>query len=195
MKKLDHKLTLIALFSLAILLVVEAIGNYDALPRRLALMSTCFLTLIIFLIIYRVLQKKHSIVLPWFVAWSVAVGVWLDAAGNFVLFYRKYWWWDNLAHFGGSLSASISFFVILYYFEKFGRIKIGRVGLGLATISLVTLLGVFYEFTEWWGDVLFNLHRVGDRFDTVSDLFFNFLAGVAVALIAAWILRRLRSKT
>lgn len=194
MKKLDHNLTLIALFSLAILLAVEAIGNYDALSRRLALMTTCFLTLIIFLIIYQVLQKKFAIILPWFVAWSVALGIWLDAAGNFVLFYRKYWWWDNLTHFVASLSAAISIFVILYYLNKSGRIKLGRFGLSLFMISLSTLLGVFYEFSEWFGDVVFNLHRVGDRFDTVSDIWFDFLAGVAVALVATWILRRLKLK-
>ena len=189
-KPLNKILTALFLLSLSVLIIIELGVNYDVLDRRIALSTTALISGGGFILINRIIKRKYQIILPWYVALAVVLGVWLDAMGNFYYFYSHYGWWDDFTHFVGSLSVAIMLLYIFYHLNMKGFIKLGRFSLNLFVVSLTMLLVSFYEISEYLGDLLFNTHRIGERFDTASDLTYNLLGALAVTLIGILITRR-----
>ena len=182
--RLNKKLIWTAIFSLFVLLVLEIALRYDSWDRQIALAVTNVSTLVIYLIVQRHFKKRYQIDLPWFVIFALAVGVWLDAAGNFAHFYANLTWWDDFTHVIGTMAVAVAIFVSLYYLNKQNKIRLGKFGLSLFTVSLSMLLSSFYEVTEYWGDLMFATNRIGAKFDTASDLQWNLLGAVLVVLVA-----------
>jgi uncharacterized membrane protein YjdF len=121
-------------------------------------------------------------------SWIMAVGaaaIWLDAIGNFAGWYTDFWWWDRLAHFCGGLALS----VLAYDFWRTHKsAKVIPVGwLALATGQTI---GAWYEISEFGGDILFGMHRVGSGYDSPRDLFFNFIGGVVGIMIYRFVIKR-----
>ncbi|MBU1148488.1 hypothetical protein KKI23_00175, partial [Patescibacteria group bacterium] len=119
-----------------------------------------------------------------FVIWSIVAAVWLDAIGNFAHYYADLAWWDDFTHVIGTMAVTIAIFVSLYYLNKFQKIKLGRFALPLFSVAVSMLLASFYEVTEYWGDLMFATNRIGEKFDTASDLQWNLLGAVIVVLVA-----------
>jgi hypothetical protein len=185
MKSWNSRLIAFFLGTLVVLLFLELGIDYDTLDRRIALAITNLFSGIGFLAIYFFLKRKYQIILPWFIALAVALGVWLDAAGNFAYFYTNLSWWDDLAHFGGTLALAITIFTILHRLNQKGIMQLKPFSLGLFSISLTMLLASFYEITELWGDYLFEMERIGARWDTASDLQWDFIAALVVTLVGS----------
>jgi hypothetical protein len=132
--------------------------------------------------------------LPGYIAWAVALGVWLDAAGNFSHLYSKISWYDNLTHFVGSLSITIPLFYLIYYLNQKGYIKLNRFNIALYSLSINMFLISIYEITEWIGDIWFHTYRIADRFDSPTDMFYNLLGGLLVILLGLWLTRQKSSE-
>ncbi|MFH1597502.1 MAG: hypothetical protein ABIB97_00325 [Patescibacteria group bacterium] len=181
---LNKRIIWLAIGSLFVLLGLEFFLNYDTTDRQIALAITNLVTLAIYLSIHLYWQKKFKIELPWIVIWSVAIGVWLDAVGNFAHYYVDLAWYDDFTHVVGTMTVAVALFVILRSLNRIGQIKVSRFVLSLFTVSLSVMLSSFYEITEYWGDMMFNTYRIGDRFDTASDLMWNLLGAVVVVLVA-----------
>ncbi|MBI3963498.1 MAG: hypothetical protein HY341_00710, partial [Candidatus Kerfeldbacteria bacterium] len=52
----------------------------------------------------------------------------------------------------------------------------------LIVVALAMLVASAYEISEYIGDLLFATHRIGDRYDTVSDLLYNLMGSLLVSL-------------
>jgi len=193
MNSLNKNLIFFFLGTLVILIFLELGIDYDILDRRIALATTAIFSGGGFLIVYYLLKKKYQIILPWFVALAVVLGVWIDAIGNFAYFYSKYGWWDDFTHFIGSLALALILFYIFYQLNKKGIIKLGRFNLNLLVVSVTMLLVALYEISEFIGDLLFNTQRIGARYDTASDLTYNLLGALLVVFIGDLIVRRRKS--
>ncbi len=180
----------LAYLSLFILLIVEFVGDYDVLQRKIALAITNLFVMIVYYVLYQKLRRKYNITLPGFIAWAAVLGVWLDAAGNFAHFYWNVSWWDNLTHFEGSLSLAVILLFILHKLRSSGFLQLSPFHIGLYTISLTMLLVSLYEISEFIGDILFNTQRVGPRYDTASDLLYNLLGALAVVWVGSYLFRR-----
>lgn len=189
-KEFKDKWTKLAFMSLVVLLFIEWIAKYDEVQRQIALSITNLFVVAVYYIIYRKLKNKYQIYLPGYVAWVVAFGVWLDAAGNFAHFYINYSWYDNLTHFVGSISLALPLFYVFYKLSEKGYIKLSHFHIGLYSLSLTMLLVAIYEISEWLGDIWFNTYRVTDRFDSPTDMFFNLLGALAVILVGNWLTRK-----
>lgn len=182
--------TKLAILSLLVLLLVEWIAKYDTFQRQMALSITNIFTILVIYIVYRKLKNKYQIILPGYIAWAAAFGVWLDAAGNFAHFYIKYSRYDDFTHFIGSMSIAIPLFYVFYQLSQKGYIKLGRFNIGMYSVSLTMLLVSVYEISEWIGDILFNTYRVTGRFDTASDLFYNLLGALLPVWLGIWLTRK-----
>ena len=189
-KELKDNWTKLAIFSLLALLIVEWVAEYDTVQRQIALSLTDLFVIVVFYMVYRKLKNEYQIILPGYIAWAAAFGVWLDAAGNFAHLYSKIYWYDNLTHFVGSLSLTIPLFYIIYYLNQKGYIKLNRFNVVLYSLSINMFLISIYEITEWIGDVWFHTYRIADRFDSPTDMFFNLLGGLAVILFGLWLTRK-----
>lgn len=190
MKSRNSQLTAVFLETLVILLFLELGIDYDTLDRRIALAITDIISGTGFLVIYFILKRKYQIILHWIVALAVALGVWLDAIGNFAYFYSKYTWWDDLAHFGGTLALAIGVFVVIVKLNEKRIIQLGIFAQGVFSVALTMLLASFYEITELWGDFLFAMTRIGERWDTASDLHWDLIGAILVVLIGTKILEK-----
>lgn len=83
-----------------------------------------------------------------------------------------FWWFDNLMHFlGGVMVASLFF----SFFKN-------RHANWVMIISFVALIGLFWEFYEYWNDRFWLANQM-KLDDTLSDLFFDLLGGWAAAMI------------
>jgi len=189
-KEFKDNWTKLAVLSLLVLLIVEWVAKYDTVQRQMALSITNIAAIAIFYIVYLKLKNKYQIILPGYIAWVIAFGVWLDAAGNFAHFYANYTWYDDFTHFVGSMSIAIPLFYVFYQLSQKGFIKLGRFNIAMYAVSLTMLLVSVYEISEWVGDLLFETYRITGRFDTASDLFYNFLGALLPVLLGVWLMRK-----
>lgn len=190
----ESKFTWLAILTLVILFFVEILTPYDVLNRRVALGITAIGTIIGFTALYQLFKKRFGIIIPSLVAWVVAGGIWLDAIGNFAHFYTKLGWWDDLAHFGGTVSVAVFVFVAAVKLREKGFLKMGVFAQGIFSVGVSMLLSSFYEITELWGDYLFKMTRIGARWDTASDLQMDLLGSLLVVLIGTKIIEKKNNK-
>jgi hypothetical protein len=190
MKSINKLLVNVFLLSLIVLIGIELSVDYDFFDRRMALATTAIIAGVAFLVTNKIVKKKYQFSLPWFVALAVAFSVWLDAIGNFLYYYTRFGWWDDLAHFSGSLSAAVLIYYVFYILRKKGILSLSNFHFSTYVISLVMLFSALYEISEFIGDLLFEMHRVGPRYDTVSDLTYNLMGAALVVLIGNVLTRR-----
>lgn len=193
MRSINKILVIIFLLSLVILVSIELSVDYDEFDRRLALTTTALIAGAAFLVSDRVIKKKYQLSLPWFVALAIVSSVWLDAIGNFLYFYTRFGWWDDLAHFAGSLSAAVLIYYLFYILRKEGALVLTNFHFSTYVISLTMLLSALYEISEFIGDLLFEMHRVGLRYDTASDLTYNLIGVILVVLMGNALAKRNKS--
>ncbi|MFA6391768.1 MAG: hypothetical protein WCW66_03390 [Patescibacteria group bacterium] len=180
----------ILLLSFIVLVGIELIVNYDAFDRRIALALTAIFAGGAFVVADSYVKKKFQVSLPWFVIFVIALSVWLDAIGNFMYLYTKYSWWDDLAHFSGSLSVAVIVYNIFLILKKRGHINLSNFHFSAYVLSVAVLVTVLYELTEFYGDLMFEMQRVGARYDTSSDLAYDTLGPLLVVLVGNWMLKR-----
>jgi hypothetical protein len=117
----------------------------------------------------------------------VAASIWFDGAANFWHLFGRILWWDKLAHFTGSFAPIAVILTFVYQLNQQGRIRLPQWSVGLFSVSMVTLLSVVYEVSEYVGDIWFGTHRVTDLFDTADDLMYNTASALFVVMVFwAW---------
>lgn len=168
-----------------VLLAIELFWRYDTLPRQLALGLSNVAGIVILSLVARRLRLSGSR-LPAAVSWLVVAAIWFDAAGNFVHFYARFSWWDQLAHAVATAAVTSGLWLTLR--QSFNRQGVHLPGrhLELYAVSLAILLTVVYEISEYLGDLLFGTNRVTVLYDTADDLLWNTLAALAIV----WLFRR-----
>jgi murein DD-endopeptidase MepM/ murein hydrolase activator NlpD len=121
------------------------------------------------------------------------LGVFIDASGDIFRFYSRFGWYDKAAHLLVSgIAAYLIFLVSRRFFEQFNPLIHSLFVLGISN-----LFGVLYEIEEYLEDLLIRQGRwlrLGDGPDTVNDLLFNLLGGLAVMM---WVNlnKRIRAKS
>ena len=102
---------------------------------------------------------------------------------SFLNFYSNFSWFDSFMHFFGGLSISYTSILFLKLFEerKMLIIKNGFVFV-LIVVSLVVLVGVFWEFLELLLQIFFNIVTQPSVRDTITDLLMGLLGGLLGAI-------------
>ncbi len=123
----------------------------------------------------------------WFVAGLI---FFIFIAHSFALYfslYWRYWWFDNVLHFlGGLWLASVAIWFI-YFAGKIKAEFIPALFILIAVVSFAVFGGVLWEFYEFSFDFFFakngqmGFAQLGLA-DTMSDLFFDMLGGLTIAL-------------
>ncbi|MFC1662750.1 hypothetical protein ACFL04_01115 [Patescibacteria group bacterium] len=171
-----------SLFSLVVLLFLELFLDYDNLERKLALISTNVIGVLLYLGINSYFKKRNTHLPSWL--WLlVAAGIWFDAAGNFAHLYGRYGWWDQLVHVVGPAMVAAIFVYIFAGFQQKGELNLSKFWHNFIVISSAMLLTVLYEITEYVGDILFNTNRITNLLDTADDLWWGLLAIVIVVTV------------
>ncbi len=185
----------ICLFSLLAQLPLTIFLPYDAIAARSSLSLEALAAFLVIFLVRRRLRRR-DIELPWIVPFLFVADIWLNATANFLNFYTRFFYWDNLAHFLGTSVVTVGILVILKILQQRGMINMGGLFLAIVALSLAMSLSVIYEIFEYTGDQLFGTHRVTGLYDTSSDLLLNTSGALLVIILAhpKSILQRLAGK-
>ena len=98
----------------------------------------------------------------------------------FLEFYEKYFWIDIPMHFLGGLSVALMFMMIITDLNKRNIVEDLQLSvLFIFVISFVSLAAVLWEFFEFGMDSIFLIGFQGGLRDTLADLFFGLIGGLA----------------
>ncbi len=107
--------------------------------------------------------------------------------------YWQYLWLDIPMHFfGGFWTAMFFLWFSSKYFSNFFPKKLEEI---ILILSFVALIGVFWEFYEFFSDILFSskgyfgIMQLGAA-DTIKDLFFDLFGGSVFLLIYQLIFKK-----
>ena len=182
----------IAIASLIVLVIIEYAWNFDVFQRRVALSITCVIGGLVYLWLWAI-ARRQDIHFPGIVSILVAASIWFDGVANFWHLFGRYLWWDKMAHFTGSFAPIAVLFTYLYQLNRQGKIKLPAWSISLYSISLVSLLSVLYEISEYAGDVWFHTNRITDLFDSPDDLMYN-VSGALFVVLVFWAWRAIKQK-
>lgn len=128
-------------------------------------------------------KTRYNYSLPAFIFVIPTLNVLVDAFGDIFRWYGKFFWYDQLGHFlGGAAAAGIVFFITLSI-TRYKNLKISKFFLGLFAFSLANVFGILYELEEYAESFFLHNNRLGDRFDTPNDLFFNLVGSLICVLV------------
>ncbi len=176
----------------AAILVFEFLNLVGALHFKLTfswfgLMITAAVVWGIVEFLWRKLAALHATAKGWLLFFILAALL-IDLLGDVLGWYGAYLWYDQFAHFMGGAAAAIAAVVVLRATNILPDVAIQpQLSFGaqlLITVSLVTLLGVFYELEEYAETVVLKNNRLGDMLDTPNDLLFNLLGSAAGGALA-----------
>jgi uncharacterized membrane protein YjdF len=166
--------------------VYELAGHYDDIGRQVALTLTNAFTTGMYFLVAHWLRRKYGTVLHWVVLLILSAAVWLDALGNFQHYYVTIWWWDRLTHAVGGLAVTAGLYITIIGLWRAKRLGVSWRVANVYAFALAQTLGAMYEVSEWLGDIWFGTHRVGERFDSPRDIFFNIVGGLVVVALGWW---------
>ena len=101
--------------------------------------------------------------------------------------YQHYPWLDNIMHVGGGVA--IAFFLLVSWRAAVAAGRAGRpeaLVTSLLVASLTCAAAVGWEFLEYISDRLLHTTMQMSLEDTLSDLAFGMVGGLAVAATAWW---------
>jgi hypothetical protein len=98
-------------------------------------------------------------------------------------------WYDNLAHFLGALGLTMFLWAFIWWtFSPTGPPRENGHRKFVLTIAIMLVISVFFEFTEFFSDILFGWANFHPGVDTIGDIIFD----VAGVLTAAFVVGRHR---
>jgi len=90
-------------------------------------------------------------------------------------------WYDNLAHFLGALGITMFLWAFIWWtVSPSGPPRENGHRKFVLTIAIMLVMSVFFEFTEFFSDILFGWTNFHPGIDTVGDIIFD-VAGVLTA--------------
>ncbi|MFO0702548.1 MAG: hypothetical protein U0514_01565 [Candidatus Andersenbacteria bacterium] len=112
-----------------------------------------------------------------------------DATGDILHWYEHLSWFDQVMHFSGGVMAGWA--TTSAYLAARARHAGAptRPEIIITGASFAALLGVLYELSEYYGDLLTGSHRLGDGFDTANDLSLDLYGGLLAAVVLAFVPR------
>ncbi len=136
------------------------------------------------------LRKSGMESLPWAAYLIGLVGTSWDAFGDVAHLYSSVMYYDKYAHFFGGGSAAIVSLFILWRLVQGGKILLDPRMMGFFAICMANFLGILYELEEYSESYFFHNNRMGDAFDTSTDVINNFLGAAVMVVIALIVLRK-----
>ena len=109
-------------------------------------------------------------------------------AGRPLGFYSLSNWWAEVTHFlSGSAVALVIFSLLLYLNERSKNFFLPNWTIPLLVLFFILPIGVFWEISEFYVDIIFDSSVQPSLEDTGYDLLFNFFgAGLSLLLISVF---------
>jgi len=136
-------------------------------------------------------QKKYHYNFPVFIFIIPTINILFDAFGDIFHLYSRINGYDKIMHFfGGAAACSLAFFILKGIFLR-RDLFLSNKFIGFFSFLIANFLGILYELEEFFESLFLHNNRLGDRFDTPGDLFFNMM-GALVGVLIVLIIQRAR---
>ena len=133
-----------------------------------------------------ILRRDLKLVLPVELNFWIALALFLHVFGGVSGFYDNVPGWDHVTHaLSASLIAALGFIVVLSVDQYVRSIFLPRRFLGLFIVMFTMAMGVMWELMEFSVDMWTGSRMQYSLDDTMIDLFFDGIAGIAVAAVGA----------
>jgi len=139
-----------------------------------------------------ILKRNLNFVLPVELNFWIILALFLHVVGGFSNLYNDVPGWDHLTHvMSASLIGGLGFVLVVITDKYVESIYLPRPFLAFFIVMFVMAVGVLWEIMEYANDSLFHTQLQYGLSDTMFDLFFDGVAGFAVAAAGTQYLRRL----
>lgn len=133
-----------------------------------------------------ILRRDLRLVLPAELNFWIVFALFLHVWGGVSGFYDNVPGWDHVTHaLSSSLIAALGFIVVLSVDQFVKSIFLPRRFLGLFIVMFTMAMGVLWELMEFSLDVWTGSRMQYSLDDSMLDLFFDGMAGIAVAAVGA----------
>ena len=86
-------------------------------------------------------------------------------------FYERYWWWDDVLHFGSAMGFGILGFLMVFMLFEGDRYAAPPLAISLIGFCVAVTIGALWEIFEFGMDQIFGLNmQKSGLIDTMSDL-------------------------
>lgn len=135
-------------------------------------------------------KKRFNYTIPAFIFLIPLANILIDFFGDFCKLYSKISWYDQMAHFlGGASAAGVIFFIVCAILKR-RRVEFKKYLIGSYAFFAACFLGNLYELEEYAESLFLGNNRLGDRFDTPNDIFFN-TCGALIGVLLVYLYVRM----
>lgn len=133
-----------------------------------------------------ILRRDLKLMLPVELNFWIVLALFLHVFGGVSGFYDNVPGWDHITHaLSSSLIAALGFIVVVMVDQYVRSIFLPRRFLGLFIVVFTMAMGVLWELMEFSIDMWTGSRMQYSLDDTMLDLFFDGVAGIAVAAVGA----------
>ena len=126
--------------------------------------------------------KRDKIPLPWHLNVLLSSAVLLHVGGHALGAYLTIPGYDTITHFVSSIFVSLFAFTIVFILDEYwDDLHMNAYSMAFIVVIFTIAVGVFWEFTEWMSDSLFNTNMQTGLDNTMKDLVVDTIAGILVA--------------
>ncbi len=130
-----------------------------------------------------VVERNKNIHLPFELDLLVTLAIFSHTfLGEWLMFYERVRLWDKILHLFGTAVISITAFMTVYTLHYTRKIRLSVPLIGFFTVIFAIAIGALWEVTEFLVDILFGTTTQKGLRDTMWDLVYDLIAGVAVAV-------------
>lgn len=179
---MEERLKLLSRAMQAVLLAIALAGF---LTDNLTWVPAAVVSLII-TEIPSILRRDLKLVLPVELNFWIVLALFLHVFGGISGFYDNVPGWDHVTHaLSSSLIAALGFILVLSVDQYVKAIYLPRRFLGVFIAMFTMAMGVLWELMEFSIDTWTGSHMQYSLDDSMLDLFFDGMAGIAVAMVGA----------
>lgn len=134
-------------------------------------------------------KKRFNYTIPAFIFLIPLANILIDFFGDFCKLYSRIVWYDQMAHFiGGASAAGVIFFIVCAVLKR-RRVDFKKYLIASYAFFAACFLGNLYELEEYAESLFLGNNRLGDRFDTPNDIFFNACGALIGVLLVYFYVR------
>jgi hypothetical protein len=138
-----------------------------------------------------ILKNNYKIHLPLILDILITFALFLHIGGVLLDAYIIIPHYDTLTHFVSSFIIAFLAFISIYILDEFWEgLKMDKYAMAFVVIILTIALGVIWELAEWTSDMVIGTYEQWGYDDTIKDLFVDMVAGISLALLGIFLIRR-----
>lgn len=115
--------------------------------------------------------------------------------GEISAYYTTYWWWDIFLHTLSGVLLGFVGFLLIYILNTESRIRLhlSPVFVALFSFAFSMMIGVFWEFFEFFADTFFGFDmQHGSLDDTMTDLMVDALGALFISALGYFYVKKVQ---